>query len=480
MIILRVIIAVLWLLFATGAHAVVAGKGSSPSISRTGGTTGAAGLSSSGGDFGRLSSLPVGGGDVVFQDLLKMPFKPKDFPEDKAQWKGLLTPKNLAKGLRGGVAGYLAGEAVGELIKAACLRGMGGTLVMNPNAAFEECVPGAPQSDGFEYRASNPPNGQWYPTLQGACAAAKAYAMTVYPGATFTELYCIANDQNGYGVKWSLNPSPGFDVSYNMERQIKANCPAGWYITSGGCVQTAPPSSGEYQPVSHEDFDTKLENAIKNPANAGKVLPALREMLDKGGQIDIESPTLTGPASSPTSTSTTTNVSGSTTTTTTITNVTNYTYNNSTMTATQVTTTVNRNAAGTTTSSSTTTGAPGESTANPSQNTPTGEGDGAPSDTPLPPVPDLYVRKYPDGMEGVYNEFKDQLQNSEFMQLVGKLMPSITDGGQCPSWPMSFNFGTGMDYGTRDPAPPCWIWDVAAAILVFSALLLARALIFGG
>ncbi|MCY1248458.1 hypothetical protein D9M72_618930 [compost metagenome] len=95
-------------------------------------------------------------------------------------------------------------------------------------------------------------------------------------------------------------------------------------------------------------------------------------------------------------------------------------------------------------------------------------------------MPDLYVRKYPNGMEGIYDEYKDQLKNTSLVQLASQLMPQVGDGGTCPSWPLNMNLATWAAYGVHDVAPPCWIWGVAKAILILSALLLARALIFGG
>lgn len=108
------------------------------------------------------------------------------------------------------------------------------------------------------------------------------------------------------------------------------------------------------------------------------------------------------------------------------------------------------------------------------------EPEAPPTDTPLGPVPDLYERKYPDGMEGVWNTYKDQLKNTSLGTLASKLMPNIPDGGTCPQWPINLDMAQWAAFGTHDVAPPCYIWGIAKAILIVSALLLARALIFGG
>lgn len=149
---------------------------------------------------------------------------------------------------------------------------------------------------------------------------------------------------------------------------------------------------------------------------------------------------------------------------------------NTTKTSTTTTTTTNPDGSTTTTGSETTT----TTTESGSSPTKEPEPEPAPTDTPLPDLPKLYTRKYPDGMEGIYNEYKSRMTNSQFVDLASKLMPAVPSGGQCPSWPMNMNLSSWAAYGTHDVAPPCWIWDVAAAVLVVSALLLARALVFGG
>lgn len=103
-----------------------------------------------------------------------------------------------------------------------------------------------------------------------------------------------------------------------------------------------------------------------------------------------------------------------------------------------------------------------------------------PTDSALPEIPELYRRKYPDGMVGIYDDYKDRLKNTSLVQLASSLMPSAGSSGSCPSWPVNLNLSSWAAFGVHDVAPPCWIWDVAKAILILSALLLARALIFGG
>lgn len=444
------------------AKAATIGKQGGLALVNKGGITAEGVALNAGRDFGRLLEQPttaLTGGDTVFQDLLSMPFKPKDFPADKATAKSFITGKNLAKALRGGVGAYVAGEAIAALIKAACVRGMGGSLVMNESATFEECVPNQ-QSGPWSIKPAGG-NGIEFkgPTKESVFAQLDAWWTAGNPSRSTKP-----DGTSNYIFQCS---APGGNNCYTFaEAKFDSGAPP-----------PPPPGEQTYRPISTADLDTKLENAIKDPANASKVIPALKELIDKGGQVEVSPPTLSGPASSPVSTSQSTSITNTTngpvTITSTTTNVTNYTYNGSTVTASQVTNTTKKDAAGNTIES-TTTSTPPEQTAS-SDTT-----EGSPSDTPLPPVPDLYVRKYPDGMEGIWNQYKDQLKNTQFMQLIGKLMPTVADGGTCPAWPMNLSMAAWADYGTHDVAPPCWIWDAAAAVLVVSALLLARRLVFGG
>lgn len=106
--------------------------------------------------------------------------------------------------------------------------------------------------------------------------------------------------------------------------------------------------------------------------------------------------------------------------------------------------------------------------------------DGEIVDVALPPVPTLYERKYPQGLTGIWNEKSQQIKQSSTFTLAEQLMPTSLTVGACPAWVVPLNFGSWASYGEYNVAPPCWIWDVAKTIIIISALLLARSLIFGG
>lgn len=479
------IIGMVWV-GAQNAHASIIQKGGGGlGLGRSGPNTARGSIKPTGSDFDNLLRGPakLDGGRSDFDRLLDLPFKLPDIPADKATVKGFLSPANLGKALRGGVGGYVAGEAFKRLADLACVRLAGGSMQPIPSGAWEECVPGqaTPASDGYEYSAYN---SGWKPTALAACQAsiASAKASLGWAEIEITRAsvagngtpYCYGRRKVSSSSAWTP-VAPADEGLYTGYRRGSA-CPAGKYVWADGSCHSEPQvSDTTWRPITTDQAQQKFENVIKNDANKGIVWDAVRDYWDKGGPIEIDQPlSVIGPAQSPASTSTTTTTqqtaNGPQTTTTTNTTVINYNYSGDTVTVNQTTTNITRNQAGDVISSSTTTKTPEASDSS----------DEAPTDTPLPPVPDLYVRKYPNGMEGIYDQYKDQLKAAALVQLAKKLMPSVGDSGTCPSWPLNLDLAEWAAYGTHDVAPPCWIWDVARAILILSALLLARALIFGG
>lgn len=95
-------------------------------------------------------------------------------------------------------------------------------------------------------------------------------------------------------------------------------------------------------------------------------------------------------------------------------------------------------------------------------------------------APKLYTPKYPNGLVGAWNDNKAALTSSPIANLLPSLMPVVTGNGTCPSFHINLSFATWANFGDSDFSPPCYLWTIARAIILVSALLLARALIFGG
>lgn len=256
-----------------------------------------------------------------------------------------------------------------------------------------------------------------------------------------------------------------------------------WGTLDGTYKKIAELIRGEIRPADSPTWYPATDQQVKDAMYKNDPAPGIVDELSKFGNITwpLGNVQVTGPAEVTGPKKTTIAQSGNRTDTTVSQEKTPLSYAGPSVTAgntvkTSTTTSVTTNPDG---STSTSTSTATETTEQGSEGVKQDEQEPAPTDTALPPVPDLYTRKYPNGMEGIYNQYKDQLKNTSLVQLASQLMPQM-NGGSCPSWPMNFNLATWAAYGVHDVAPPCWIWGVAKAILILSALLLARALIFGG
>lgn len=100
-------------------------------------------------------------------------------------------------------------------------------------------------------------------------------------------------------------------------------------------------------------------------------------------------------------------------------------------------------------------------------------------DSPLGDIPKLYTKKYPDGMQGAWNTRSAEMKATPLFGLSALFAPSIA-GGTCPSWNLNMNIGPKMNFGNGSISPPCWIWTAIKAMMIITALLISRRLVFGG
>lgn len=100
------------------------------------------------------------------------------------------------------------------------------------------------------------------------------------------------------------------------------------------------------------------------------------------------------------------------------------------------------------------------------------------TDSEFPPVEPFYQQKYPDGLEGVWQDAQAKFDNSQFMSFLQSFIPQFS--GSCPSWSMSFNIATWASYGNVPFVNLCYVFDFIKVIMLVTALFTARAITFGG
>ena len=104
----------------------------------------------------------------------------------------------------------------------------------------------------------------------------------------------------------------------------------------------------------------------------------------------------------------------------------------------------------------------------------------APTDTPFLDIPELYKQKYPDGLIGVMRTQFTAMKATPLFSLPMQLMGDLPQTGQCPSWQLDLSLANWASFGTYSVGADCSIWDFASWVIVISAFLLARQLVFGG
>lgn len=352
-----------------------------------------------------------------------------------------------ALGLIGGWPGL---ALTGALIAAPHIKDWldGAGVAPNPNATgdadrFLMFPEGACRSDCYNWQtagAGGAVDAQTFPTAKAGCEA----------GATQLNQTLVSVNGSGAVVGCLLASGGSFNV-----------------------YRLTPRPSDSALPKSMDDIAPYLMRSLMNPG-------VVSDVIQGGGTINLPDPTVTGPASiqgqPSTSVSTgTQTINGQqvpTRTETTTQTTYNFTTNNNQVTNTTNTTTTTTNTYNTSTgvliSTDTT-----EKTEEPEEQEQM-------LDSPLGPVPKLYQQKYPEGITGVWNGKKAEFSQTGFFTMIDQLTPKVGQAGSCPSWTIDLSWTPGGSMGVHQLQPPCMIWPILKAIVIITALFLARALIFGG
>ncbi|WP_313146870.1 hypothetical protein [Diaphorobacter nitroreducens] len=323
---------------------------------------------------------------------------------------------------------------------------------VNPDDADYPAKPFAVKNntDGKQFRISNKSSAEWFPSPSAACSD-HATRASVTAGGTVTSVTVVSSFSTGCVFRIQT-----FDeVTGNLlsDRQ------------GGQSLSSRAVSVEELLPASMDDIAPYMS---PRPFSPGVV----SELLDKGADIPLPAkPTLSGPTQLKGPVTTTQNADGTTTTKQT---VSNFQISGNTITNTSNVTITNTCTAEGSCSTSTETTSP-DPNADPDE-----QSDDSAVDSPMPTIPKLYERQYPDGIVGIWNAKSQQLKETQLASFVSTLMPTGFVAGTCPSWTFDLNIAQWADMGVHVVEPPCWLWGVAKTLVIISALMLARSLIFGG
>lgn len=255
------------------------------------------------------------------------------------------------------------------------------------------------------------------------------------------------------------------------------------YIARRKAVAGYDPRIEQKSPVTESDFAT-LDPWL-NQQNAAFFDGLIRESCEGSLSPDAcyESLRSSSPASGPTSltgasttrTTTTKNPDGSTSTKQDVTNTTyNFTYGD--------------NYFDISTNRTTTTYTDGQQTSTTTETDTTPPQDNQPeveeeeqytfSDTEMPEVPSFYEQKYPDGLAGVWDSARADVDSSAFIEFLKGFIPSFS--GTCPAFSLNMNIYANANYGVQQFGSICWVLDFVKVVILITAMFTFRKVTFGG
>jgi hypothetical protein len=240
---------------------------------------------------------------------------------------------------------------------------------------------------------------------------------------------------------------------WSVSKRTGLTCPQGGAKGRDGKCPTY-----QYEPATEEQVGKRVEDY----ADKSKAVDAARELVENNAPFPTDLPvTLTGPqkVESEPRTTTKTDAEGNTTTTTTK-DVWNITYQGDSYTWNHTTVTTNSDGSSTE-----------ETDPEPDKVAPA-------TDPDMPGLPDLYERKYPNGLAGVWNEKSGAFSQTPIFQFLAGLNPNLGNGG-CPVWTFPAGQVLGITVG-GDISVSCAVWSFVRVFFTLCALILARRLIFGG
>lgn len=422
------------------------------------------------------ATIATSGNNLLFQTLLNQPItsgnQPVNVPITSSR---LVTAATLGKLAQRVVAGSIQGMVVQAALTAALQQ-----------AGYTCTLDGCRQVPLVQVGNEYPSTLHWisYATPLLACRA--VYPNTVsYPNLYITNVNAVQ--------VWCWNQPASGSPTQLLNISAAPKCAPGDYVKSGTyapnaiCIGAPCPTGQARDSVSNAcTVAAAAGTPVSDPTFANNVFPTisrtiagqmLQQAVNAGDPVPADPAIISGPASvtsSPQVTTTTNSVTNQTTVTTNTTTV-NNTYAGSTLNYTvsnNSQTTINGVPTQTTTEGVNTEDPPPESETPPDEQVTV-------NDTAMPDVPILYERKYPDGIAGVWSARIAEMKATPVFSLSAIFAPTV-GAGSCPTWTFNANIGPMMNFGQGVISPPCWLWTALKAVLIITALMICRRIIFGG
>lgn len=389
--------------------------------------------------------------------------------------RALIASAKLAGRVGGGVVGGLAVDALIDYGLKNVKLGEDGSLGAEGDSEAPYQI-----SDGYYYAVNGDSSYMAY-SPQASCSLLAEYRKKLgdrIASSSSTTTQCT--------IVFYTNGTSTVNGYYSVTKFGASDCKSGYFVQEGKCTPVKP-----YKQLTEQDIYDWIASRDGWPTSASLALagmlqyPDTRKILtpypDNGVTL-IGQPSVQGKTSTSTDTvqlvpgtntvappGATQTQTGTRTTTTTTTHPLTYAGNSVTSsTINNTTTNITNNTTNVTTTETKT-----ETVEDDSE-------EQTPTDAPLGDVPKLYEKKYPDGLLGVWDAKKAEFEQTSFFRMIDELTPKIGQAGSCPSWSIDLSWTPGGSMGVHELQPPCMIWPILKAIVIISALFLARALIFGG
>lgn len=359
--------------------------------------------------------------------------------------------------------GGIAGVAVGIVVPLLTAQGL--QWIAEQQAWVKGAAPPALGYTLFHSQTTTNENSTPAPTAEAACrgsATNGAFVSVAGLDAPTSGYVPSSSDFNSVSGGQCLFGRAGYCSNcYRFPvRQV-------WYC--GSTYSASGTCSGSPVPATPTDIDTAAASAA-GADPVGSAQAASQAPWDIPGNTPAEIQVPGSAVQTPGKTSTQTDANGNVTTSTTYQSIT-FNTSGDTITNNTFSTTVNNV---TTTSLN---GVPQSTTTSPAD--PAKDDPPTFSDPTFPVIGTLYERKYPDGLNGVWNDHKAALLQSAFITSITQMF-SFSASGSCPQWSMSFGIFSNANLGSHNFDVPCWIYTAIGFMMLLTAAFTARAIIFGG